>query len=116
RDNLWACDTKTGRVNPVTHFTDYDVRFPSVGPEEIVFENGGRLHLLNLRSAKSQAVEIKVVTDRATLKPRLENVSGSIRNGTPSPSGKRALFEARGDIFSAPAEQGVVRNLTRSSG
>ena len=33
-----------------------------------------------------------------------------------SPTGKRAVFEARGDIFTVPAEHGPVLNLTRSSG
>src|SRR5206468_3601407 len=54
--------------------------------------------------------------DRATLKPRLEDVSKSAHEASVSPSGKRAVFEARGDIFTVPAENGVVRNLTRSSG
>ena len=57
-----------------------------------------------------------MVTDRAALKPRLENVSGQIQDGTISPTGKRALFEARGHIFSVPVEHGVVRNLTRGFG
>ena len=61
-------------------------------------------------------VEIRVVTDRATLKPHYENVSSYVQDASISPTGKRALFQARGDIFSAPAEHGVVRNLTRSSG
>ena len=56
------------------------------------------------------------MTDRATLKPHYENVSSYIQAATISPSGKRALFAARGEIFSAPAEHGVVRNLTRTSG
>src|SRR5208282_5241657 len=90
--------------------------FPSIGPGDIVFENAGRLYLLDLQTEKYHEVEIRVVTDRATLKPHYENVSGHIYSATVSPTGKRALFEARGDIFSAPAEHGVVLDLTRSSG
>lgn len=116
RFNLWAYDASREKFRPVTTFKDYDVHFPSIGPEEIVFENAGRLFLLDLKTEKQSEVEITVTTDRSTLKPRLENVSGLIQSATISPSGKRALFEARGDIFSAPAEHGVVRNLTRSSG
>lgn len=116
RFNLWAYDSNRERFRQVTSFTEHDVHFPSIGPAEIVFENAGRLHLLDLKTEKSREVQITVTTDRATLKPRIENVSGSIQRATISPTGKRALFEARGDIFSAPAEHGVVRNLTRSSG
>jgi tricorn protease len=116
RANLWACDTTSGTFRQVTHFTDYDVHFPSIGPEDIVFEQGGRLHLLDLKTGRHQPVDIRVVTDRATLKPRTENVARLIQTAGVSPGGKRAVFEARGEIFTVPAEHGVVRNLTRSSG
>jgi len=116
RFNLWAFETGRDKFRQVTAFKDYDVHFPSIGPVEIVFENAGRLYLLDLKTEKQREVEITVTTDRSTLRPRLENVSGLIQNATISPSGKRVLFEARGDILSAPAEHGVVRNLTRSSG
>jgi tricorn protease len=116
RFNLWAYDSGRQRFRQVTFSKDHDVHFPSIGPSEIVFENAGRLHLLDLKTEKSREVQITVTTDRATLKPRIESVSDSIQRATISPTGKRALFEARGDIFSAPAEHGVVRNLTRSSG
>jgi len=116
RDNLWGCDTVSGKVRAVTTFQDYAVRFPSIGPDDLVFENGGHLYLLDLATEKFQPVALTVVTDRATLKPRVENVSGLIQHASISPAGKRVLFEARGEIFSAPAEHGVVRNVTRSSG
>ena len=116
RANIWACNIKHDKVRQVTFFKEFDVHFPSIGPGDIVFENAGRLYLLDLQNEKYHEVEIRVVTDRATLKPHSENVSSQIYNATISPTGKRALFEARGDIFSAPAEHGVVLNLTRSSG
>jgi tricorn protease len=116
RANIWACDLKHDKFRQVTFFKEYDVHFPSIGPEDLVFENAGRLYLLDLQSEKYHEVEIRVVTDRATLKPHYENTSSYIFGATLSPTGKRALFEARGEIFSAPAEHGVVFNLTRRSG
>ncbi|HOX56540.1 MAG TPA: PDZ domain-containing protein [Candidatus Paceibacterota bacterium] len=116
RANLWACDLKRNKFRQVTFFKEFDVHFPSIGPGDIVFENAGRLHLLDLETEKYREVEIRVVTDRATLKPHSENVSNHLFSTTISPGGKRALFEARGDVFSAPTEHGVVLNLTRSSG
>jgi tricorn protease len=116
RFNLWSLDLGNDRFKQVTFFEEYDVQFPSLGPEEIIFANAGRLYLLDLKTEKTREVDISVTTDQATLKPRLENVSTLIQWATISPSGKRALFSARGDIFSVPAEHGVVRNETRSSG
>jgi len=116
RANIWAHDLKTGRLRQVTTFTDYDVRFPAIGPQDLVFEKGDRLYLMDLTSEKVREVKVEVVTDRATLKARAENVSKLVRNATISPSGKRVVLEARGELFSVPAEHGVVLNLTNSSG
>jgi tricorn protease len=116
RANIWAYDTQNNKFRQVTSFEEFDIHFPNIGPDDIVFENGGRLYLLTLATEKYAEVQIQVLTDRATLKPRLEDVSKAIHDPDISPSGKRAVFEARGDIFTVPAEHGVVRNLTRSSG
>jgi tricorn protease len=116
RFNLWSLDLGGDRFKQVTFFKEFDVQFPSLGQSEIIFANAGRLYLLDLKTEKLREVEISVTTDRSTLKPRLENVSNYIQSSTISPSGKRALFSARGDIFSVPAEHGIVRNETRSSG
>jgi tricorn protease len=116
RNNIWAYDLATGAVREVTHFEEYDVRFPAIGPADIVFEGAGRLWLLDLATEKTHEVKVEVMTDRATLKPRAENVAKLITNVALSPSGKRAFVEARGEVFSLPAEHGPTLNLTRSSG
>jgi tricorn protease len=116
RANLWCYEVAAKKLRQVTNFTDYDVRYPSVGPKEIVFENGGGLFLLDLATEQSRQVKIEVITDKATLRPHVQNVGGHVRNGAISPMGKRVLLEARGEIFSAPAENGVIRNLTESPG
>ncbi len=115
RDNLWVYDTATRALRQLTKFSDFDVKFPSIGPDALVFENGGQLWLLDLASEQLRSVDITLVTDEVTRRPRVENVSGLIRNGAIGPTAKRALFEARGDIYSVPAEHGVIRNLTESS-
>src|SRR5437016_7310939 len=96
RANIWSYDTKSQKFRQITTFEEFDVHFPSIGPEEIVFENAGRLYLLALESEKYHEVQIQVLTDRATLKPHLEDVSRWVREPDISPSGKRAVFEARG--------------------
>ncbi len=116
RANIWAYDLKKEKFRAVTTFEEFDVHFPSIGPDDIVFENAGRLYLLDLATEKYSEVHIQVVTDRATLKPHLEDVSKAASSPDISPSGKRVVFSARGDLFTVPAEHGVVRNLTRSSG
>ena len=116
RNNIWCYDLATKAFKQITFFKEFDVHFPAIGPSDIVLEAGGKLHRLELPSEKLVELKAEVITDRATLKPRLENASKLIRNADISPKGKRAVFEARGDIFSVPAEKGYVVNLTHSSG
>ncbi|HLH53871.1 MAG TPA: PDZ domain-containing protein [Verrucomicrobiae bacterium] len=116
RANIWAYDIKTEAFRQVTTFDEFDTHFPNIGPQDMVFENGGRLFVMDLGTEKYSEVHIQVLTDRATLKPHLEDVSNAVREPDISPSGKRAVFEARGEIFTVPAEHGVVRNLTHTPG
>lgn len=116
RKNIWKYDTQSKKIEQVTNFLDYDISIPSIGPKDIIFEAGGRLYLLDLETEKYREVDVEVVTDLATLKPRIEKVGNLIQNANISPSGKRAVFESRGDIFTVPAEHGYIRNLTQRSG
>ncbi len=115
RSNIWALEIASGATRQVTSFEDFDVRFPAIGPDEIVFEAGGALYLLDLASEQVREVAIEVVTDAATLRPRTVEVADLLSTGDISPSGKRAVFEARGELFTVPAEHGPVRNITGSS-
>lgn len=114
--NIWAYDFDTNRTRQVTDFDEYDVKWPSIGPDAIVFENGGQLHLLDLATETSRALEVRVPDDLPQIRAELKDVSRHIENASLSPSGRRALFEARGEIFTVPQEHGSVRNLTNTSG
>ena len=116
RANIYAYDTASKQIRQVTDFKEYDTHFPSLGPDDIVFENGGKLYLLNLTSEKYREVRIDVVTDESTLLPHAENVNKLIQSFWVSPDAKRAVFEARGDLFSVPAENGPIPDLTNTSG
>jgi tricorn protease len=116
RHNIWAMDLESEQARQITHFEDFDIHFPAIGPSDIVFEAGGKLFLLDLKTENQTQVDINLVTDQITLKPHMANVSKLIQNAGISPQGKRALIEARGEIFSIPAEHGVIRNLTTSPG
>ncbi len=114
--NIWSYDTKNSSFKQETNFEEYDVKFPSVGPKNIVFENGGNLYLYNLASGSSAEVEIQVPSEHIQARPAWKDLSKNIRSYFISPTGKRALFDARGEIFTVPAEHGMTQNLTLTSG
>jgi tricorn protease len=116
RMNLWRYNLGSKTFEQITHFTDYDVHFPSLGPKDIVFEAAGKLWLYQLASQQMKEVKVTIVTDESALKPKLVSADKVVQYSFISPDGNRALIGARGEIFSLPAENGFVKNLTQTSG
>ncbi|SYZ72633.1 conserved exported hypothetical protein [Candidatus Zixiibacteriota bacterium] len=114
--NIWCYDTKTKETRQVTKFDEFDVRWPSLGPDAIAFENGGYLYLLNLPSEQAHKVAIDIITDKHTVRPEIEKAYERIYDFDIAPDGKRAVFSGRGDIFTVPAKEGNTRDLTNTSG
>lgn len=119
RLNIWSYTVANGQKRQVTNFTDDDVRWPSVGPGsggkgEIVFQLGAKLMLLDLATAKSAEVKVTIPGDRPKLKARRVDGGDNLVSGSISPSAKRVAVEARGEVWSLPAKEGVVRNLTNT--
>ncbi|MBL8762723.1 MAG: PD40 domain-containing protein [Phycisphaerae bacterium] len=120
RLNIWSYDVKSSKREQVTSFKDDDVRWPSAGPGagkgEVVFQLGAKLMLLDLATRKAAEVNVSIPGDRPKLKTRMVDASRLVAGAAISPSGKRVVVEARGDLWSAPVKEGVVRPLTRTDG
>ena len=114
--NLYDYDIESKKVTQATNEKQWDVRWPSKGEDgEIVFELNGELRVLDTKSGKVLPIEITVPTDGVAFRPAQVSVADRIEGFSLSPKGERALFVARGDVFSAPIEKGTTRNLTNSS-
>ena len=116
RMNLFAYDTKTKTTRQVTHFAEFDVKFPSLGDKAIVFENGGWIYRLEFAGEQAVKVPVEIHEDLAVGRSRLIDVSKSTTSFDVAPDGARAVFGARGDVFTVPAKHGPTRNLTQSPG
>ncbi len=114
--NVWSFQAGSKKLAQVTHFTDFDVKTMDSGAGSIVFEQAGYVHELDPKSGREHVVNINVAGDFPWMMPRWDDVSNRITNLEISPTGKRVLVEARGEIFTIPVEKGDVRNLTNSSG
>src|SRR5207302_1718301 len=88
----------------------------SAGPDALVYEQAGYIHLFDTKTGRAQKLNIEVTGDLPWARPHFKKVASMIRYAALSPSGVRAAFEARGDIFTVPAEKGDYRNLTQSPG
>ncbi|MEW5981310.1 MAG: PDZ domain-containing protein [Acidobacteriota bacterium] len=113
--NIWAWNTTAKRLAQITTFDDFDVKALNSGAGVIVFEQAGYVHELDPKSGKSKVVAITATGDFPWMMPRWEDVSSRMTNLALSPTGKRIAVEARGEVFTIPAEKGDTRNLTRSA-
>jgi len=114
--NLYAYSTATKQVKQLTRHDDFDIMSASAGPDAVVYEQAGYIYLVDAESGKAQRLNIEVTGDLPWARPQFKKVAAMIRNSSLSPTGVRAAFEARGEIFTVPVEKGDYRNLTQSSG
>jgi tricorn protease len=114
--NLYAYNGDTKQLTQLTHHADFDIMAASAGADAIAYEQAGYVHLLDLKTGQSQQLNIDVAGDFPWARPQMKRVASLISDATISPTGARAAFEARGDIFTVAAEDGSYRNITQSSG
>ncbi len=114
--NLFVFDLKTRQTRQITKFTEFAVKFPSLGDNAIVFENGGYIHRMDLATEAVTKVPIEIREDLASGRDGWRDVSKSVTEFDIASDGSRAVFGARGDVFTVPAKHGPTRNLTQSPG
>jgi tricorn protease len=114
--NLFVHDLKSKSARQLTQERQYDVRWPSSDSQgQIVYEVNGALHVMDLKSGSERALAITVPNDGVAMRPRRVTTDDNVEGFDLSPKGERALFVARGDIYTLPIEKGPTRNLTQSS-
>ena len=114
--NIYAYDTETKTIEQITKHTEYDVRHPDEGSNKIVYEVGGDIWMLDLASKESKKVPIRILTDMEETRPFMKDISKEVTRIDLSPSGKRALIVARGEVFTVPANEGPARNISNNCG
>ncbi|MBI1898178.1 MAG: PD40 domain-containing protein, partial [Acidobacteria bacterium] len=113
---LFAYDTKTRKVAQALANDGLEIKWASAGPGGIVYEQFGRIGIYDLYSRKAALVPVQISGDLPEVRPRREKVNRAIRSASLSPSGVRAVFEARGEILTVPAAKGDPRNISNTPG
>ena len=112
---LFSYDVKTKQVKQIVKHDGLDIKSASAASDAIVYEQFGALHLLDLKSGNDRALGIRPVADLAEVRPHFLKIEPKrIRSAAISPTGARAVFAVRGEILTAPAEKGDIRNLTNT--
>ena len=114
--NLWSFKPGSKKAVQITKFKDFDIRNLSAGAGLVVYEQAGALHLYNPKEQAHKRLSIHIPSDGLMAKARWQKVRGFVRSADISPNGKRAVFEARGEIITIPRDNGHARNLSKSPG
>lgn len=115
RMNLYSTDLGTKETRQLTQFKDFDIKFPSIGKNTIVFEQAGYVWRFDLASGQAAVVPIDVKEDLASGRNTFVDASKHVQSVNLAPDGERVVTVARGELFSVPAKNGAPRNLSRSS-
>ncbi len=114
--NLYSYDLSSKQVEQLTHFTDFDIMWPSLGPDAIIFENAGYLYTFDFASKQPKKLTISVPGEHDQAMKHWASVNKLITDFDISPDGNRAVLSARGDVYTVPAKEGSIRDLTRTAG
>jgi len=114
--NLFEYDLGTKQTKKITSFTNYDIKFPSLCKDAIAFEQAGFIHIYDIPSGKLEKLNVIIADDFSDRRGQWTEVHDAVDSYSPSPSGKRIAFGARGEVMTVPAKEGFTRNLTQSSG
>jgi tricorn protease len=116
RMNLFVYDFDSGETRQLTRFEEFDIKFPSIGRENIVFEYGGYIYRFNLATEEYRKLTVFVHDDALASRGGLIQVHEQVTTASPSPDANRVVFGARGEVFTVPVKSGITRNLTNTSG
>ena len=114
--NLFSYDTTAKEVKQLTFYEDFDIKRANSGGGVVVYEQAGYLHIFEPEAGASTQIHVEIKGDLPGRRIHFADVSRLIFSADISPSGARAVFEARGDIFTLPAKKGDFRNLTKTPG
>src|SRR5438874_13072033 len=112
RMNLFAIDLATKETKQLTTFKDFDIKFPSIGANLIVFEEAGYIWRYDLASGLAVPIAIEVQEDFASGRSAMVDSSKHIESVNLAPDLQRDITLARGDICSVPMREGSTLNLS----
>lgn len=113
--NLYVYDLSGRTTRQLTFNKDYDIKFPAIGGNQIVYEYGGYLYRFDTQTGQATRIPVEISNDQNWSRPEWKDVSNQISTLDVAPGGERVVLSARGDVFTLPAKAGITYNLTNSS-
>ncbi len=116
RPNLASMKPDGSDVKRLTHFDDYDVRWPAMGDGKIVYQHKMDIWVYDRAHGRNEQVPIQLPSDRLQVREKFVDPKANLRSWGLSKDGERIVLESRGDIFvTRTKKKGLVRRITESS-
>ncbi|WP_087149107.1 S41 family peptidase [Pedobacter lusitanus] len=114
--NIFSYDIQTKKTEQITQYKEYDVKWLSGDGTSLAYEQAGSIYTMDPLTGQSVKLKILIEADIPYKRARYESIDRDITDMDLSPTGKRAVFQSRGEIFSIPKEKGDIRNISKSPG
>ena len=114
--NIFRYDPSSEAVTQITQHDDFPVRSASVGDGLVIYEQAGRIHVLDPAAGSTEPLVVSAPADLTETRPRWVSGFRYVRNADLAPAGERVVLEFRGEIVTVPPEKGDPRNITQTPG
>lgn len=114
--NIWRIPEAGGEAEPVTSFTEGEVRWPgiSVDGRVIVFERDFGIWKLDVASRQTSAVSLRIAAETQESLTEMRDFRSEADDYDLAPSGARIVLSIHGEVFTAPTDEGDVAQITSS--
>jgi len=115
--NIWRAAEDGGKAERVTSFKSGDVRWPAISADGkvIVFEHDFGIWKLDVASRKAAPIHLDIAAETQENASEVVSFSSQADDFDLAPSARRIAFSIHGEVFTAPVEEGDIKQLTESS-
>ncbi len=112
--NIWRISENGGKAERVTSFKSGDVRWPAMSADGrvIVFEHDFGIWQLDVSSRKTSPIKLNIAAETAENLTETMQFNSEADDYDLAPSSRRIAFSIRGEIFTAPVEEGDLKQIT----
>ncbi len=114
--NIWRVPESGGKAERVTSFKTGDVRWPSISADgkTIVFEHDFRIAKLDVGSKRVTPLRFDIAAETGENLSEVRSFSSEVDDYDLAPNSRRIVFSVHGEVFTAPVEEGDLRQITDS--
>ena len=115
--NIWRVSDSGGKADKVTTFKSGDVRWPAISADGrvIVFEHDFGIWKLDVNTKRATQITLNIDAETQENLTETMSFNSQVDDYDLAPSSRRIAFSIHGEVFSAPVEEGDLKQLTEGS-